>query len=151
MTTFANRLKAAMEQAQVSQTDLHVRTGISKASISQYLSGKNEPSKARITTLAETLGVDEDYLTGYEVPMTTGPAAMSPVRTPGKITLLEAARCMGKSVQFVREGLKRGILPFGDAVPGSGSKYIYFISPDKFRAYVGEDLFTSYFGVDKAG
>lgn len=148
MTTFASLLKTAMDCAGMSQTDLHAATGISKASISQYLSGKNIPTKARIKVLADTLQVDEEFLAGYDVPMTATPAAVaaSPVKTPFRITLEQAARCMNKSRQFVREGLKRGILPFGNAVPGSGENYIYFINPDKFRDYVGETRFTAYFG-----
>ena len=43
MTTFAERLKYAMEQADLKQSALSEQAGISKAAISQYLSGKNTP------------------------------------------------------------------------------------------------------------
>ena len=43
-TTFAERLKYAMEQADMSQSALSEKAGASKAAISQYLSGKNTPS-----------------------------------------------------------------------------------------------------------
>ena len=43
MTTFAERLKNAMEQANMSQSALSEQAGASKAAISQYLSGKNTP------------------------------------------------------------------------------------------------------------
>lgn len=43
MTTFAERLKYAMEQANMSQSALSEQAGASKAAISQYLSGKNTP------------------------------------------------------------------------------------------------------------
>ena len=39
--TFAERLKYAMEQANMSQSALSEKAGASKAAISQYLSGKN--------------------------------------------------------------------------------------------------------------
>lgn len=42
-TTFAERLKHAMNEAHMSQSELSSKTGITKASISQYLSGKNQP------------------------------------------------------------------------------------------------------------
>lgn len=63
-TTFAERLKNAMEQANVSQSDLSRRTGASKAAISQYLSGKNTPNMDRIAALANATGVTLDYLIG---------------------------------------------------------------------------------------
>ena len=43
---------------------------------------------------------------------------------------------MGKSEMFVRIGLQRGLRPFGIAVKTS-SKYIYYISPNKFYQYIG--------------
>lgn len=64
-----------------------------------------------------------------------------------KISVKEAARCMGKSDQFVRIGLQRGLLPFGNAVPGTGSKWIYYINPAKFREYVGAEAFNTFFGL----
>jgi hypothetical protein len=44
---------------------------------------------------------------------------------------------MGKSPQFVRIGLQRGILPFGKAVKQS-SIWTYHISPKLFYEYIGE-------------
>lgn len=52
------------------------------------------------------------------------------------ITVKEAAKIMGKSQQFVRVGLQRGLLPFGTAFKMS-NKYSYYISPKKFYEYVG--------------
>lgn len=53
----------------------------------------------------------------------------------------------GKSDQFVRIGLQRGLLPFGNAVPGTGACWNYYINPTKFRDYVGADQFNSFFGL----
>lgn len=50
MTTFAERLKNAMEQANMSQSALSEQAGASKAAISQYLSGKNTPDPDRRDT-----------------------------------------------------------------------------------------------------
>ena len=140
MTTFAERLKNAMEQTNVSQSDLSRRTGASKAAISQYLSGKNTPGPDRIKALADATGVSFDYLMGYGA----APVAEPPIK---KISVKEAARCMGKSDQFVRIGLQRGLLPFGNAVPGTGACWNYYINPTKFRDYVGADQFNSFFGL----
>ena len=140
MTTFAERLKNAMEQTNVSQSDLSRRTGASKAAISQYLSGKNTPGPDRIKALADATGVSFDYLMGYGA----APIAEPPIK---KISVKEAARCMGKSDQFVRIGLQRGLLPFGNAVPGTGNNWNYYINPAKFREYVGAEAFNTFLGL----
>ena len=139
-TTFAERLKYAMEQADLKQSALSEQAGISKAAISQYLSGKNTPSPERIKILADATTVSFDYLMGHEA----APVAIPPIK---KISVKEAARCMGKSDQFVRIGLQRGLLPFGNAVPGTGSNWNYYINPAKFREYVGAEAFNTFFGL----
>lgn len=50
-----------------------------------------------------------------------------------------AAQIMGKSPQFIRIGLQRGILPFGVAMKTSESneQYDYYISPKLFAEYTG--------------
>lgn len=48
----------------------------------------------------------------------------------------DAAKLLGKSEQFVRIGLQRGILPFGYAVKMS-SKWTYHISEGKIYEYLG--------------
>ncbi|OKZ68084.1 MAG: hypothetical protein BHV93_14295 [Clostridiales bacterium 52_15] len=72
------------------------------------------------------------------------PVAEPPIK---KISVKEAARCMGKSDQFVRIGLQRGLLPFGNAVPGTGNNWNYYINPIKFREYVGAEVFNNFFGL----
>lgn len=47
--TFSEKLKNLMSELGLSQSKLSDLTGIGKSSISQYLSGKNEPSKDRKT------------------------------------------------------------------------------------------------------
>lgn len=142
MTTFAERLKNAMEQANMSQSALSEQAGASKAAISQYLSGKNTPSVNKIKALADATGVTFDFLMGYgAAPVKDAPP---PVK---KISVKEAARCMGKSDQFVRIGLQRGLLPFGNAVPGTGNNWNYYINPTKFREYVGAEVFNNFFGL----
>lgn len=57
-----------------------------------------------------------------------------------KISVKEAAKIMGKSEQFVRVGLQRGLLPFGTAMKmgRNSTVYTYYISPKLFEEYVGE-------------
>lgn len=54
-----------------------------------------------------------------------------------KLKVSEAAKALGKSEQFVRIGLQRGILPFRYAVKMS-SKWTYHISAHKVYEYLGK-------------
>lgn len=53
-----------------------------------------------------------------------------------KVTAIECAKLLGKSPQFVRIGLQRGILPFGYAIKMS-SVWTYHISEAKVNEYLG--------------
>lgn len=68
--TFANKLKNLMDELNLTQTKLSNLTGIGKSSISQYLSGKNEPSKSRKKEIARALGVQETYFETFEAAAT---------------------------------------------------------------------------------
>lgn len=54
-----------------------------------------------------------------------------------RITVAEAARVMGKSLQFIRIGLQRGLLPFGVALETKKGRFSYYISPSKFSEFTG--------------
>ena len=53
------------------------------------------------------------------------------------ITVKEAAKLMGKSEQFIRIQLQRGLLPIGSAKQNPNGKYSYYISPKLFEEYTG--------------
>ena len=67
MSTFAQRLKEAMERRGLCQQDIANRTGINKASISNYISGKYEAKQERLHKIAQALSVSEAWLSGYDV------------------------------------------------------------------------------------
>lgn len=56
------------------------------------------------------------------------------------ITVREAAERMGKSETFVREGLARGLLPFGTGFSISGGKRTFFIPKDRFEKYMSGEM-----------
>jgi repressor LexA len=64
---FTSRLRTAMELRGLKQVDLTKRTGISKSTMSQYLSGKFMPKSHGIYKLALALNVNEAWLMGYDV------------------------------------------------------------------------------------
>lgn len=55
-----------------------------------------------------------------------------------KITVENAASCLGKSVATIRQGLINGAFPWGAAVQMSENRYSYVIYPKMFQEMVGE-------------
>lgn len=56
------------------------------------------------------------------------------------ITVDQVAKRLGKSPQFIRVCLQKGLLPFGTACKMPNSKtYTYVIFPVKFREYIGDE------------
>lgn len=61
-----------------------------------------------------------------------------PEFTGENVPVTEAATIMKKDQQFIRQGIIRGILPFGVAFKKDGSEqYDYYISPLEFWKYTG--------------
>lgn len=67
--SFSNRLKRAMQIRNIKAVDLSEKTGISKSSLSEYISGKYEAKQNGIYLLAKALDVSEAWLMGLDVPM----------------------------------------------------------------------------------
>lgn len=65
----SNRLREAMYNADKTQADLARETGISKATLSRYLSGQFEPKQIAVNKIAVALNVSEMWLWGCDVPM----------------------------------------------------------------------------------
>lgn len=64
-----NRLKVALSYANMRPIELARKTGISKSSISQYMSGYTKPNDERIYLISQALDVSEAWLMGFDVPM----------------------------------------------------------------------------------
>lgn len=67
--TFQNRLRAGLDQLTMTQSELAKLSGVSKSSISRYLSGAWEAKQDAVYMLAHALNVSEAWLMGYDVPM----------------------------------------------------------------------------------
>ena len=117
----------------MTQAELSALTGIGKSSISQYVSGKNEPKEIALNKIAETLDCSVAFLNGDTQcsDMTADPNGLK------NVPVDMAAKLLGKSRQFVRVSLQRGIAPFGFAVKLSGERFSYHISPKKLNEYIG--------------
>ena len=74
----SQRLKQIMSTRNLRQVDILLAAEpyckehglqLKKNDLSQYVSGKVEPGKEKLTILASTLGVSEAWLMGYDVPV----------------------------------------------------------------------------------
>lgn len=130
--SISQNLKQAMETRNMSQAELSALTGIGKSSISQYLSGKNEPKSKAVEKMADALDVSVAFLNG----LTDCSDATNEPGGVRNVPVTVAAKRLDKSEQFIRVGLQRGILPFGVAVKLS-SVFTYHISPKLLDAYIG--------------
>ena len=110
MATFAERLKAAMEQKGLKQADVirlaqpigePVGIRIGKSHMSQYVSGKTEPRRDILKVLAQTLGVDFLWLEGEDVPMMTENVKKAQVN-PSKENENGSEHMAGKSIETMQ-------------------------------------------------
>ena len=127
--SFTEKLNVLMDKKDISQTRLAELTGIAKSSINQYVSGKNKPARARRKQIAKALGVEEDYFEVFDI---------NEMYDDGKcvnVPVALAAKLMGKSREFITQGLQDGIFPWGYAV--KLKSWSYFISSVKFTEHTG--------------
>lgn len=134
---FSQKLKELMNTKNISATELSDKTGISKSAISQYLSGKNIPRSGKLQKIADVFGVPCEYLKD-DVSHSNIVNRCEANNLPVAI----AAKLMGKSPQFIRIGLQRGILPFGYAIKmdDENKSFSYYISPKKFTECTGIEI-----------
>lgn len=67
--SFKARLKKAMDLQALKPVELAEKCGISKSTVSHYMSGYTEPKSNRLYIMAKVLNVNEAWLMGYDVPM----------------------------------------------------------------------------------
>lgn len=67
MNAFRTRLIEAMNRLGMKPSDLALKSGISKSSISQYMSGRCMAKQEALHSLASALGVSEAWLMGYDI------------------------------------------------------------------------------------
>ncbi len=130
--TFQSKLKNLMNELGISQTKLSELTGISKPNISQYVNGLHEPSRERQKEIARALGVQENYFSTFL------PDAEIQSDTTVNVPVSLVARLMGKSKDWVEQGLQDGVFPWGYAV--KLKKWSYWVSSVKFTEYTGIEI-----------
>ena len=130
---FADNMRKQMAVHGITQSELAKMTGIGRSSISQYLSGKNEPTDERKIVIAEAIGCQVSDLDATQT------IAFS-VDTDSKMKRLsvdQAARMLGMNHETVRKGLRQGVFPWGYAIHTSEGRWSYFINAKKFAEIEG--------------
>jgi len=129
----ATVLKDIMKTRQITAAQLSQKSGLSRASISLWMNEKQKPSAKALVKLADALDVPVNVFSK------DNPTATPDMQDTARINVpvAECAKLLGKSEQFVRVALRRGILPIGCAVNITGRRYTYYISPSKLNKYIG--------------
>lgn len=65
----SKRINIALSENGLSAQELSNRSGVNKASISQYVNGSHAPSNITSGKMAKVLNVDPLWLMGFDVPM----------------------------------------------------------------------------------
>ena len=97
VSTFSQRLRKALDERQITQSELAKKSEISKSSISRYLKGDWEAKSSAVYSLAKVLNVTEAWLMGYDVPMEgtrpTIPAGFEPLPKMATVPLVGTIAC----------------------------------------------------------
>ena len=137
---FNEKLKAAMQQLDLKQSQVVGMTGCSKASISQYLSGKNVPSADKQSDIAVSLGLAPDFFEQDVIQEGIVPPTLKQSNDNGVIRQLlvsDAAKILGMNHNTVRKGLQQGVFPWGYAIHTSEHRWVYFINAKRFSEIEG--------------
>ena len=87
MSSFAERLRYALNVRDMRPSVLSYKIKLSEATISHYLAGHYEPKAKRVEEIANALHVSYAWLSGYDVPMNETDETVGGVKIPvlGKV------------------------------------------------------------------
>lgn len=66
-TNSTERIRELLESSGDTQADMHHKTGISRATISRYVKGTQEPNQESLNKIANAYMVSPAWLMGYDV------------------------------------------------------------------------------------
>lgn len=135
---FAKKLREAMQELNLNQTQLSAMTGKCKASISQYLSGTQTPSERVQEEIAISLGLEPDYFQSDNSPVALSRKAMKDGVIP-RLDVNVAASMLRMNPATVRKGLQQRVFPWGYAIKTS-DRWSYFINARRFALIEGVDI-----------
>lgn len=119
------RIREIMDKEHLKQVDILEKakpfsskydTKISKADLSQYVSGKVKPGQAKLFALANALNVNEAWLMGYDVPKDRNSYIISDHSEISDSTLLAIQELAGKSGYTLSYFAKQYQITFNDCI-----------------------------------
>ena len=134
---FAEKLRNAMQELDLNQVQVCGLTGKSKASISQYLSGKQRPSEEVQSKIATALGLSSDYFAKADDQVFVLPTSDIRDKVIPKLEVEKAAELLQMNHVTVRKGLQQGVFPWGYAIHTSPNRWVYFINAKRFAEIEG--------------
>lgn len=134
--TFGEKLQKVMQELNLNQKQVCGLIGKSKGSVSQYLSGKQVPSRTAQSDIAVALGLSPNYFEEEQVSLSE-PKEPIIVGRIKKMLPEEAAIYLGLSKDTIRRGLQQGVFPWGYAIKTSENRWTYFINANRFAEIEG--------------
>ena len=119
-TDFSSRLRYAMQYSGMRATDLSELTGISRATISEYMSGRYVPKQRNLGRLAKVLHVQPTFLMGLtefspaEKPSFAEKPEAVELNTQEKL-MLARYRALNDDQRKVVDALMSGLSPYDAA------------------------------------
>ena len=98
---------------------------MSRSTVSKWMSGDSEPTKARRNEIAEAFDLPENYFEEIVIPK----------KRIETLSVKEVAKLMGLSVPTIEKGLIQEKFPWGYAIQTSEKKHRYFINAKRFIEY----------------
>lgn len=138
--TFSEKLKQAMRELGLNQTQVVRLTGKCKGSVSQYLSSKQVPSEEVQRDIAASLGLEADYFTDEDQKLLRALKDNPRQNAIQRLEVKTAAMLMGLSYKAVSIGLQQKVFPWGYAIHTSENKWTYFINAKRFAEIEGISL-----------
>lgn len=92
--SFSNRLSKILQIRDIKPADLAKLTGLSRGTISSYLSGRWEAKQNNLYAIATALHVSPSWLMGYDVPMDWSPQNASSVLSDREKNLVAKYRTL---------------------------------------------------------
>ena len=136
---FSKKLEKAIHDLGLKQAQVVGLTGKSKASISQYLSGRQVPPAEVQREIAVALGLAPDY---FSKPVELPGTGVEPVTTRRagairRLSVKEAATLLGVDKMTVSKGLQQGVFPWGYGIKTTERSWAYIINADSFSRIEG--------------
>lgn len=111
VSTFSERLKEIMAIRKCKAIELSNATGISKANISNYLSGRYEPKQKNIYLIAKFFAVNEMWLIGFDCEMEKYSSNIDQLKREIFDSISEMnEEQLNKTIKFIKEYIVKWML-----------------------------------------